>query len=80
MTFKNSSAKLSAKKKTKKSFMSCSGCFGIFPVGTLIQAPPNQHKLRVVCKSCFKQYIGSNPPMPAVASAALKNQQAHTFP
>lgn len=54
--------------------MSCSGCFGMFPVGTLIQAPPNKHQLRVVCKSCFKQYIGSNPPVPAVASTALKNQ------
>ena len=64
--------KAGAKKKTN--FFTCTGCFGIYVAGTAIQAPPNKDNLRLVCKSCFNQYIGSYSPVPSNASFALKNQ------
>ena len=64
--------KAGAKKKTN--FFMCTGCFGIYAAGTAIQAPPNKDNLRLVCKSCFNQYIGSYSPVPSNASFALKNQ------
>jgi hypothetical protein len=60
-----------ANKKTN--FFYCDGCMGIFPVGTGFSAPKNKYKLKVVCKSCFKQYIGKTLPLPFGASPILKD-------
>lgn len=72
---KLNSQKIAAKGKQKKTnFVSCNGCFGIFPAGVTIKAPKNKYNLSNLCGICFNQYIGSHSPVPSTAAAALKNQ------
>lgn len=70
---KKSASKKAATSK-KASFFNCDGCFGRFPVGLGIMAPPNKYKFKKVCKSCFKQYISKTVPVPAVSSQDLKDK------
>ena len=74
MAVKKSNQKSATKKKKKTNFLSCNGCMGRFPAANVFQAPANKHGLKLVCQSCFKQYIGSHMPVPSASSKALKDK------